>query len=163
MGTSNPHLSPNCSPSIRWASLLNTYYVPGTELPPRAPSGSTPTHIPVFWPRRPRHCFPFLSLSFLICREAPVFLFLFLLLFVVLFIFGCPDGTPGPVIRFKLQLHYAAAAATLDPLTHCAGLGIEPTSWRCRDTADPIVSQWEPRGPCFGRLLPPPIKHAAAS
>ena len=30
------------------------------------------------------------------------------------------------------------AAATQDPLTHCAGLGMEPASWCCRDTADPI-------------------------
>ena len=35
----------------------------------------------------------------------------------------------------------AAAVAMLDPLTHCAGLGIKPASWHCGDTANPIVSQ----------------------
>lgn len=38
---------------------------------------------------------------------------------------------------------YTAAAAMLDPLTCCAGLGIEPASWRCRDTVYPIVPQQE--------------------
>ena len=38
---------------------------------------------------------------------------------------------------------YAKAVATLDPLTHCAGPGIEPVSWHCKDTTDPIVPQWE--------------------
>ena len=35
------------------------------------------------------------------------------------------------------------AVATLDPLTHCAGPGIEPASWHYRDTADPTASQQE--------------------
>lgn len=34
---------------------------------------------------------------------------------------------------------YAIAVATVDPLDHCAGLGIEPGSWLCRDAADPIA------------------------
>ena len=34
-----------------------------------------------------------------------------------------------------------AAATTPDPLTHCARSGIEPTSWRCRDTTDPVAPQ----------------------
>ena len=38
---------------------------------------------------------------------------------------------------------YAAALATLDPLTHCAGLGIEPVSWRYRDATDPIAPHRE--------------------
>ena len=38
---------------------------------------------------------------------------------------------------------YTAAAATPDPLTRCAGLGIEPGPWRCRDSSDPIAPQWE--------------------
>ena len=29
----------------------------------------------------------------------------------------------------------------LQPLTHCAGLGIEPASQRCRDAADPVAAQ----------------------
>ena len=38
---------------------------------------------------------------------------------------------------------YVAAAATPDLLTHCAGPGIKPASWHCRDAANPIVPQWE--------------------
>ena len=34
---------------------------------------------------------------------------------------------------------YAAAG----PLTHCAGQGIKPVSWRCGDAADPFAPQWE--------------------
>ena len=34
---------------------------------------------------------------------------------------------------------YATAAAMPDPLTHCAGLGIEPVFWRCRDTTNPVL------------------------
>ena len=30
-----------------------------------------------------------------------------------------------------------------DPLTHCAGPGIKPTTWCWRDTANPFVPQWE--------------------
>ena len=30
-----------------------------------------------------------------------------------------------------------------NPLAQCAGAGIEPVSWSCRDAADPIVQQWE--------------------
>lgn len=40
----------------------------------------------------------------------------------------------------------AAAGATQDPLTHCAGMGgwgIEPVSWIRRATIDPIVPQRE--------------------
>ena len=38
---------------------------------------------------------------------------------------------------------YTVATATLDLLTHCARPGIEPLSSHCRDTANPIVPQWE--------------------
>ena len=38
---------------------------------------------------------------------------------------------------------YTTAAATLDPLTYCTGLGIEPVFWCCRDTANAIEPQWE--------------------
>jgi len=37
---------------------------------------------------------------------------------------------------------YAAAAATQDPLTHCAKPGIELASWQCRDSTDP-VAPWQ--------------------
>ena len=33
------------------------------------------------------------------------------------------------------------AVVTLDPLTHCARLGIEPLSWCCRDAASPIAPE----------------------
>ena len=38
---------------------------------------------------------------------------------------------------------YTAAVATPNPLTPCAGPGIEPVSWRCRDAANPVVPQRE--------------------
>ena len=38
---------------------------------------------------------------------------------------------------------YAIEAATLKPLTHCAGLGNEPAQPWWRDAADPIAPQWE--------------------
>ena len=38
---------------------------------------------------------------------------------------------------------FVTAAATLDPLTHCAGPGMEPVSWHCRDATDPIAPQRE--------------------
>ena len=48
--------------------------------------------------------------------------------------------------RHQIQatvLTYATAVAMPDPLTHCAGPGIEPVSWRCRDVANSIVPQRE--------------------
>lgn len=44
---------------------------------------------------------------------------------------------------------YAAPAPTLDPLTHHAWLGSQPTSWRYRDTTNPGVPQWELQCLCF--------------
>ena len=38
---------------------------------------------------------------------------------------------------------YAAAVAMPVPLTHSARPGINPVSWRYRDTANPIVPQQE--------------------
>ena len=38
---------------------------------------------------------------------------------------------------------YAAAVAMLDSLTPCAGLGIKPVSWCCRDAAKPTEPQQE--------------------
>jgi len=58
--------------------------------------------------------------------------------------FGFPAlyGIPGPGIRATVAT-YAAAIATPDPLTHCAGPGIEPVFWYCRDTTDPFGPQRE--------------------
>jgi len=39
---------------------------------------------------------------------------------------------------------YVAAAATPDPLTHCAGPRVKHASWCYRDTVDPIAPQQEP-------------------
>ena len=57
--------------------------------------------------------------------------------------FGCPAAyvVPRPGIRSEPQLRHTVA--TPDPLTHCAGSGIEPASWCCGDTADPMVPQQE--------------------
>ena len=45
----------------------------------------------------------------------------------------------------KKPRYDTAAAATLDPLTRCASLGIKSVSWCCRDTTEPIAPQWELR------------------
>ena len=37
----------------------------------------------------------------------------------------------------------ATDVAMSNPLTHCAGLGIQPVTFHCREAADPIVPQWE--------------------
>ena len=52
---------------------------------------------------------------------------------------------------------YAAAVAIVDLLTHYAGPGIEPTSWHCRDAADPTVPQQKLLSylfPCSSLLFP---------
>ena len=38
---------------------------------------------------------------------------------------------------------YAAASSMPDPLIHCAGPGIVPASWCCRDATNPTASQQE--------------------
>ena len=38
---------------------------------------------------------------------------------------------------------YTRPEAMLDPLIHCAGLGIKPISWHCRDATDPVAPQRE--------------------
>ena len=55
------------------------------------------------------------------------------------FLFGRPVayGVPRSGIRSKLQLQPCSNA------THCAGPGIEPASWCCRDATNPMVSQGE--------------------
>ena len=53
---------------------------------------------------------------------------------------GGPCGTWSSWARDQIR---AAAAAMLDPLIPCAGLGIEPPSWCYRDTTNPVVPYWE--------------------
>ena len=64
--------------------------------------------------------------------------------YIFIFPFGCLVAyrIPRPRDQFQATVAtYAATAATLDPLTYCAGPGIEPMS--CRDTANPVVPQQE--------------------
>ena len=58
---------------------------------------------------------------------------------------GAPHGLWSSWARGQIQVAVstyttavicAIAAATPDPLTHCAGPGIEPASWHCSDTAN---------------------------
>ena len=65
---------------------------------------------------------------------------------LLVFLSWPPCGVWGSWARDQIQAAgatYAAAAAAPDPLSHCAGLGIDPSSWHCRDAADPIELQWE--------------------
>ena len=43
----------------------------------------------------------------------------------------------------RCKLTHATAMATPDPITHRAGLGIEPVSWCCSEPANPIAPQQE--------------------
>ena len=64
--------------------------------------------------------------------------------------FGHPlaDGVPRPGIRSESQFR-----PMQDSLNHCAKLGIEPASWRCRDATNPVVSQWEFLFPLFNGVF----------
>ena len=67
--------------------------------------------------------------------------------FVFVFVFLPPHSIWSSWARDQIQVtvvvHTTAVAGMLDPLTHCAGPGIEPASWHCRDATDPRVPQWE--------------------
>ena len=55
-------------------------------------------------------------------------------------------GTWSSEARNQIQatvVTYAAAVATIDPLIHCTGPGIQPVSWRYRDAANPVAPQQE--------------------
>ena len=58
------------------------------------------------------------------------------------------DGVPRPGIRSESQFQ-----PMQDSLNHCAKLGIEPASWRCRDATNPVVSQWEFLFPFFNGVF----------
>lgn len=58
-----------------------------------------------------------------------------------LFLFWLPRNIRSS--QAKDQIRAAVATYTAAAATHCAGLGMEPTSWRWRDAADPIASQQE--------------------
>ena len=60
--------------------------------------------------------------------------------------FWPPWGTWSSQARDQIQaavVTYATLAAVPDPLTYCAGPGMEPVSWDCRNTANPIAPQRE--------------------
>ena len=60
------------------------------------------------------------------------------------FHFWPPCSISSSLARDQIQAAvatYSATVATSDPLTHSAGLGIEPASCCCRDTAHPVVPQ----------------------
>ena len=56
------------------------------------------------------------------------------------FFFGHPSAYGSSQARDKI---WNTTAAMLGPLTHCAGTGIEPLSWCCRDTTHPVGPQQE--------------------
>ena len=63
-----------------------------------------------------------------------------------------PHGTWSSWARDQIQaadVTCAAAAATRDPLTHCAGLWMESASWSCRDSAHAVVPQRELQQTCL--------------
>ena len=66
------------------------------------------------------------------------------------FSFGCPAayGVPRPGIRSEPQLQLMPQP---DHLTHCAGPGIEPVSWHCKDGANPIVTVGTPTSHLISR------------
>ena len=61
---------------------------------------------------------------------------------IFFFFFWFPHGTCSFQARGKIRalvVTYATTAATLDPLTHCTGLGIKPPSRRYREATDLIA------------------------
>ena len=77
--------------------------------------------------------------------------FCFDLLFC-LFLFWPPHSIWSSWARNQIRaavVTYAAAAAVPNLFTHCAGPGIKPASWHCRDTTDPLRPQRELPMPFF--------------
>lgn len=69
---------------------------------------------------------------------------LFVLFF---FLFWLPQGT-GCCSQGRDQIW--TTTATYTSLTHCAGPGIEPGSWHCKEASDSTAPQWELQlCPCF--------------
>lgn len=61
-------------------------------------------------------------------------------------IFWLPLGIGSSWARDRIRatvVTYTEALAMPDPLSHCAGLGIESASWCCRDAANSIGPQGE--------------------
>ena len=70
--------------------------------------------------------------------------------FLVL-VFGCPTayGVPWPGISPSHSCDLCCSCSNARSLTHCAGLGIEPSSQCSRDTANPVAPPWELRDIVF--------------
>lgn len=68
------------------------------------------------------------------------------------FIFGHPAtyGFLRPGVRSELQLQPTPPLGNARSLTHCPGLGIEHTSWSCRDAA--VALPWELQHHVFEQL-----------
>ena len=67
-------------------------------------------------------------------------------IFFFSFLFWLPCGIWRSQARGQIRVAVvtsAIAGATPDSLAHCAGPGIEPASWGCRDAVDPVAPQWE--------------------
>ena len=77
-----------------------------------------------------------LNTSVLTAQARVLFLSSCSFFFFFIFFFGHPvaHGVPGPGIRSEPQLQPGSS-------THCTRLGIKPTSWCCRDTANPDAPQ----------------------
>ena len=72
--------------------------------------------------------------------------FHFLLESLFFFLFWLPLGIYSSPIRDQIQATvstYMATAATLDPLTHCAGQESSLHPWHCRDATNLTAPQWE--------------------
>ena len=66
--------------------------------------------------------------------------------FFFFLLFWLPHGIWNSQARDQIcatVVAYTTARAKPDPLTRCAKRGMQPASWHCRDTANPIAPQWE--------------------
>ena len=62
------------------------------------------------------------------------------------FLFWPPYSIGSSQARDQIQVAvvtYAIAVAMQDHLTQCTGPGIEPVSWHCRDSTNPIAPEQE--------------------
>lgn len=55
----------------------------------------------------------------------------------------CMWKFPGQGSDLSLSFNLCYSCSKASSLTHCAGLGLKPTFWHCRDTADPAEPQQE--------------------